>query len=647
MQNFFFVTQNLLSREISRYAALLFVAASLAALSGCGSGQAIPSEFPVAASTTGPATASIQLLASSPQLDSSGVNTVDLTAVVLTSTKQTISGKTVTFSTGSDASAFINNISTGGVTDSNGVVTAKLNLGTSKANRTITLSASADSATTSASVDVTGTTVTVSGTSSLAFLATTTLIFSVKDSAGTALPGVTVSVTSATGNTIVLTSSGITNSAGQVSAAITASAVGDDTITATAAGASTTQVLTVSADSFTFTPLANSDINLGATQAITINWTKNGAVQAGQTVTFSASRGTIAGSPAITDATGKTTGVTITSVNTAGPAIITAAGGTGTPAATLDVVFVATSASSVTAQAVPGTISYTTGSASQTNNSSTISVIVRDASNNLVKNASVNFTITSDPSGGRLTSSSVTTDVSGSASVTYVAGATSSPSNGVVIAATVSAVNGVAIIPAISTTTSLTVAGQANLVSLGTDNLVGGLAPVNTKTYIATVTDTGGNRVAGATVIFSLQPARFRKGTYVADTVNNVWVQNIKATCANEDASPPAFDGIIQAGEDLNGNGKLDPGGVATVNTSALTDAAGNATATITYPKDHSHWAEVTLVARTGVAGNDPPTTVSFFVPGLAADYTDLAVSPPGPTSPYGAGVSTLCTNTL
>ena len=647
MQNFFFVTQNLLNREISRCSALLFLAASLTALSGCGSGQALPQEFPVVASTTGPATASIQLLASSPQIDSSGANTVDLTAVVLTSTKQTISGKTVTFSTGSDASAFINNISTGGVTDSNGVVTAKLNLGSSKANRTITLSASADSASTSASVDVTGTTVTVSGTSSLAFGAATTLLFSVKDSAGTALPGVTVNVTSKTGNTIVLTpSTGITNSAGQVSAAITASAVGDDTITATAAGASTTQVLTVSADSFTFIPLANSDINLGATQAITVNWTKNGAAQAGQTVTFSASRGTIAGSPAITDATGKTTGVTISSINTAGPAIITAAGSTGTPAATLDVVFVATSASSVTAQAVPGTISYTTGSASQTNNSSTISVIVRDASNNLVKNASVNFTITSDPSGGKLTSSSVTTDVSGSASVTYVAGATSSPANGVVIAATVSAVNGVAI-PVISTTTTLTVAGQANLVSLGTDNLVGGTAPVNTKTYIATVTDTGGNRVAGATVIFSLQPARFRKGTYVADIVNNVWVQNIKATCANEDASPPAFDGIIQAGEDLNGNGKLDPGGVATVNTSALSDAAGNATATITYPKDHSHWAEVTLVARTGVAGNDPPTTVSFFLPGAAADYTDLAVSPPGPTSPYGAGTSTLCSNTL
>ena len=647
MQNFFFVTQNLLNREISRYSVFFFLAATLAALSGCGSGQAIPQEFPVAVSTTGPATASIQLLVSSPQIDSSGANTVDLTAVVLTSTKQTISGKTVTFSTGSDASAFINNISTGGVTDDNGVVTAKLNVGSSKANRTITLSASSDSASTSASVDVTGTAVTVSGTSSLTSGATTTLIFSVKDSAGTALPGVTMSVTSKTGNTIVLTpSTGITNSAGQVSAAITATAVGDDTITATAAGGTTTQDLTVSADSFAFTPLANTDIPLGTAQALSVNWTKNGAAIAdGTAVSFSTSRGSVSAGSANTLA-GVASGVTVSSATTAGPAIITAAGPGGTPAATLDVIFVATSASNVTAQAVPGTISYTTGSASQTNNSSTISVVVRDASNNLVKNARVNFTITSDPSAGKLTSSSVTTDVSGSASVTYVAGATSSPSNGVVIAATVSAVNGVTI-PAISTSTSLTVAGQANLVSLGTDNLVGGLAPVNTKTYIATVTDTGGNRVAGATVIFSLQPARFRKGTYVADIINNVWVQDIKATCANEDASPPAFDGIIQAGEDLNGNGKLDPGGVATVNTSAVTDAAGNATATITYPKDHSHWAEVTLVARTGVAGNDPPTTVSFFLPGAAADYTDLAVSPPGPISPYGAGTSVLCTNTL
>ena len=580
-------------------------------------------------------------------MPSSGASTVDLTAVVLSSTKQAVSGRTVTFSTGPiTETAFVNNVSASGVSDSNGIVTAKLNLGSDQTNRTITITATADGASATNNVDVTGTTVTASGNGSLAFNASTTLTFSVKDSAGNVLPNIAVSVASQTGNTIVLApTTGITNGSGQITATVTADKPGNDVITASAVGASATQALTISPDSFTFTaPAANTDVPLGTAKTVSINWTTTGAPQSGKAVNFSSSRGSVSASPVNTDAAGNAS-VTVSSATTAGPAIVTASGTSGTPAATLNVTFVATSASNVTEQAVPGTIAFTTGSASQTNNNSTISVVVRDINNNLVKNASVNFTITADPSGGRLTSSNVITDVSGSASVTYVAGTTSSPSNGVVIAATVTSVNGVALGAPIIGTTSLTVAGQANLVSLGTDNLVGGTPPNNTKTYIAIVTDTAGNRVAGATVSFSLRPGRFMKGHYIPfpPALPTGWGQTATTTCNNEDL---LFDGIIHPGEDLNGNGKLDPGGVATVNATGVTDANGIATATITYAKDHSNWAEVTLVARTGVAGNDPPTTATFFLPGLAADYTNLAVAPPGQTSPYGFGADTLCTTT-
>jgi hypothetical protein len=114
------------------------------------------------------------------------------------------------------------------------------------------------------------------------------------------------------------------------------------------------------------------------------------------------------------------------------------------------------------------------------------------------------------------------------------------------------------------------------------------------------------------------------------------------------------FNGIIDANpfpppatEDLNGNGSLDPSGVASVNASSVTDVNGIANAVITYPKDHAFWAEVILEARTGVSSNDPPALATFFLVGLASDYSDLTVSPPGQTSPYGAGTSTLCTDTL
>ncbi len=658
-------TKNFLGLGFSRFSASLFLAATLAVVAGCGSGGAGNGSSGGAATpadTTPPEAtgASIQLLASSPQMPSAGgdTNTVDLTAVVLSTDKQAVSGRAVTFSSATDSSAFINNISGGGVSDANGLVTAKLNLGTNKANRTIVVSAKADSATAANGVDVTGTTLTISGNSSLALNATTTLTFTVKDSAQIPLPGITVTVASQAGNAVA-PATGVTNNSGQITAVVTGSVAGNDTITATAAGASAIQALTISGANFAFTapalvaPATSIDIPLNVPTPVSVNWKDAAGVPiSGQLVDFATSRGTITAS-ATTNAAGDTpAGVTVSS-NTAGAAIISASGPSNTPAATLNVAFVATTASSVTVQAVPSTIQVTSGSASQATNSSTISVLVRDADNNLVKNAGVNFSITSDPSGGSLTAARAVTDVTGSASVTYKAGGTSSPSNGVVIRATVTDVNGdasIAALPApVVSTASLTVAGQSLLVRLGADNLVVSNSPVPTysKTYVAIVTDAAQNPVAGTTVRFSLRPGRFEKGYYVAPVPpGTFWTKAATpTTCPNEDLN---FNGNVDPFEDTNTNGQLDPGGSAIVNATAVTDANGVANAIVTYPKDHATWAEMILEARTGVVGNDPPALVTFTLPGLAADYNVAAVPPPGQTSPYGAGVApdNVCTNT-
>ncbi len=650
MQNY--STKNFLNWGFSRFSASLFLGAMLAALAGCGSGGG--GDGPSGGTsptdnTTTPATtaASIQLLASSPQMASSGTTAVDLTAVVLSANKQVVAGRTVTFSAGSDPTAYVSNLSASGVSDTNGLVTAKLNLGVNKANRTITLTASADGATTSNSVDVTGTTITVSGNNSLTSGNTTTLTFSVKDSAGTALPGITVSVTSQTGNTIALTpATGITNSSGQITAAVKATAVGNDVITASAAGASVTQVLIISPDSFAFAPLANTDIPLGTAQPVSINWTTNSTPKANTPVSFAVSRGTVSLASVNTNINGVAS-VTVSSAITAGPAIITASGQSGTPAATLDVVFVATSASSATVQAVPGTVAFTTGSASQTNNSSTISAVVRDSNGNLVKNAGVSFTITNDPTAGRLTSSSGITDVSGSTSVTYVAGGTSSAQNGVTISASVNTIGGVPITPVTGTTT-LTVSGQSLLVRLGTDNKVATTAlpqNANQKTYVAIVTDAAGNPVVGTTVQFALRPGRYEKGIFVPDSTGNRWVQLVTVTCPNEDLN---FNSQLDPGEGLvtwpvGVTPALLPGAVAAVNPSGVTDTNGVATATITYAKSFSLWTEITLEARTSVTSNDPPTQTTFFLPGAAADYTPITNAPP----PIPFGSDNTCADTL
>ena len=105
--------------------------------------------------TPGPTGTRVQLLASSPQMPSSGLTKIDLTAVVLDPNGQAVAGSPVVFSTGSDPSAFIDNISGGGVSDSNGSVTAKLNLGSNKSNRFIPVTATADGAIGTTGVDVT------------------------------------------------------------------------------------------------------------------------------------------------------------------------------------------------------------------------------------------------------------------------------------------------------------------------------------------------------------------------------------------------------------------------------------------------------------------------------------------------------------
>jgi hypothetical protein len=268
-------------------------------------------------------------------------------------------------------------------------------------------------------------------------------------------------------------------------------------------------------------------------------------------------------------------------------------------------------------------------------------VVVRDAANNLVKNAGVDFNLT-DTTGGSLNASHAITDVTGGAAVTYTAGTVSSAQNGVAIQATVTDIGGVPVGgPAITDTATLTVSGQSLLVRLGTDNLVLSQPPLYKKTWVAVVTDATGNAVSNATVLFALRPGRYNKGTFdFFDTTASTWHQNITATCQNEDFN---FNGNLDPGEDFNGNGKLEPGGVATVNATAVTDSSGIAIAVITYPKDHAFWAEYVLEARTAVTSNDPPTLATFFLVGAANDYSDKTTAPPGQISPYGSAA--VCSN--
>lgn len=751
---------------------LLLVVSFISILAACGGGGAkapstgqpssgggvgnIPGVDPGATSTA----SSVQLLVSSQTLASSGTETVTLTGVVLNANGRALTDKTLTLSVNDPVTGnkvFITKDS--GKTGADGILTATLNLGTNKSNRTITINAVSDTAQASNTVDVTGTALTISGATSLVLNQASTLTFSLKDSGGNPIPGAPITLASRNGNALADLSGNpfsagsppTTNRSGQVVVQVRATASGADEITATALGASATTNLLVSGSNFSFvspSPAADTDVTVNTSQAIKIKWIEGGVAQNGRTVNFSATRGTLSASSAVTDAAGEAS-VTIQSA-AAGATTVQASAAGGSPSTTLNFVFVTTSATLVNVKADKTTVPVNAGGT--TTGRATITAVVRDGGSNLVKNARVQFEIVSDTTGGTLSGAEDISDIAGEATVDYIAGTTTSSNEGVTIRARVIDVNGVASavpVGGLSGNVKLTVAGRSLFIRLSTDNLVGVDPPIYKKAYAALVTDAAGNPVPNVKVQFEIRPAQppltaYFKGYFRPSTAT--WTQVTLASCYNEDlnlngilddlvSEDTNYNGILDSGEDrdgngklngvapygvdignigthlltedtlivnqrldtnvitnedANGNGKLDPGedlngngtldtalvrsedangngvldpdeflhtngsgyvdttedfngdgsltpgNVVTVDTNVTTDSLGFAKATVAYAKNYANWVRVTLTAKITVQGSETTSSITFIPLGLASDYSDITVVPPGQQSPFG-----------
>lgn len=644
-----------------KFGFLALIATALA-LVGCGGND--PSSFASTSSSSSGSggssqAASITLISSAPQIPSNNSTAATITAIVKNSNNAIVPGVDVTFSTTSGVIAPQATAATGsvaGVTDSNGEAQASLSTPGDPSNRTLTVKVTAGSITQTIDVAVVGTQMSLTGPASLILSGSGTFSAALTDSGGNGIPNVAVAITSAKGNTLSA-STLTTDATGHVQFSVTASVSGVDTITVSALGTSASSGVSVSSQNFTFSsPAANTSVAIGASLPISLVWTNNGAPVANQTVTFSTTRGTFTGGTttftATTDATGTAT-ATISS-STAGPAVITASA-TGV-SASLTIDFVATVANSIDVQASPATI--------PASGSSTITAIVRDPNNNLVANQTVDFQLT-DKTGGSISVGSAVTDSQGVASTVYTATTTSSSANGVIITATVQGTT-------IQGTVTLTVGGQTLFLFLGTGNLIS--APNSTQfsmPWTLQAVDSGGNPVAGVNVTFTVHsfpyediPAgqtnadgsvasvysAYAKGSWTT-TPNNAcngvigqaYCQIITTTCFNEDVNG---SGILESPtEDINGNGKLDPGDVAAASPgSGTTDSTGTIQLSVLYPQDHAEWVHVKLTATAAVSGTEASTDAVFWLPILASDVnTTTNGSPPGYNSPYG--VANSCAN--
>ncbi|MHC6645261.1 Ig-like domain-containing protein [Alteromonas sp. HB246098] len=574
--------------------------------------------------------ASLELFADSIQLASSGSDEVDLIALVKNEQSVLMEGVEVSFSaqTGDGVELQL----TQPETLADGTARAVLTSQNDKSNRTITVTAEAGSLTETVDITIIGTEVTINGASSVILNDTVEYTIRLQDSDGQSINNEDV-VLSATSGTL---SSTIVNTGtnGQATVSYTATSSGEDTITASALNAETSFTVQVQQDEFNFVNLPKEEVPLGQAQTITVQWRQDNEPVVGQEVTFSASRGEIAGEPiVVTDADGQAS-IEISADN-AGISSISAsasdANGNALVSALTQIEFIATTPATLIADASPDIL----GPDGQT---STISAVVRDVDGNLVKNSVVNFSV-SDVSTGFVSPSQATTDSKGIATTVFTSGSVTSEDD-VVITATV------ADDETVYDEIMLTVGARAFDIVIGTGNVIE--TPTTTsylKRFAIFVSDSVGRPVSGVNLTASITPVKFGdtsgrgvylRGEWEYNTVNSIWETVNVTACDNEDKNS---NGILEAVEDLNNDEQLTPGivGTVTLTNDGVTDENGYAELEYRYPESYAVWyfAEVTVFGQS--TGSESQASMKYRLEILSDDITDEGITPP--ENPFGVGI--------
>jgi hypothetical protein len=576
-------------------------------------------------------------------LASAGVsgNEVTVTALVRDANNTVMPGVTVSLSSDSGSLTLTNR-----VTDANGIVTEKLGTGGDATSRAIKVTASVPGAAAATTVvNVAGNRLTVNATPTVNVGSSTDVTVKLVDSAGNALIGKPVTFSSnANSLSVKGGASAVTNAGGQLVLSYVASGGTADVITVRSMGEIASASLTINSSAFAVRVLDSlgniaSSAAIGGCQQVSVTSAP------GSSVTISTSRGTVYSNASCSTPLGSalalTGGAASAYVNATGPGIATLTANAGGQTTQTDLEFVAplTALSTVSLQADPAVVGVnTSGSSSQ---QATLRAIVRDgtAQNNLVKNATVAFSIIADPSGGTLTQPAVvTTGADGVATTSFIAGTSVTATDGVQIQARLIGGSGATAVA------RLTVAQKSLFISAGTGNTVGTPTSASYQMdYVVIVTDAAGNAVSGVNLTASVLPTTYYKGflTFVAP---GPWSPASRTACPNEDVNN---NGILDPGEDSagNNNGVLDPGIPVTVTPSVTTDASGRATVSLFYPRDRVYWLDVNLTIRGQASGTESRYTSLVHLMGLSTDYSTQNVRPPGEISPYG--VSTTCSNPL
>ncbi len=603
---------NVLMRSVA-----LALAATLAACGGGGGSSG--SNGSGGGGTTTPSAASIEVLTSATTLASGDTTGVTLTAVVKDAANNAIASQPVTFSASSGTLS-----SPAAQTGMDGRATAVLTAGTDRSNRDVVVTVSSGSIKQTATVPVSGTTLAASGATSLLAGASTSFAVSVRDSRGSGVAGVAVTATSSLGNTIA-PASATTDTNGSATLNYTAVRGGADSVVIRGAGASQALTVNVSSVDFSFTaPAASTTVEVNTPRTLTVRYRSGGAGVAGKVISFGTTRGTVSPTQGVTDADGTVT-VQVSSPSVGAATVSARVDDSAT--ATLPLNFVATTPATVVLQS--SAASLAPNAAGSTASQVELRAVVRDAAGNAVSGKTVFFTAEQDLSNGSIKTGTAVTDANGLATDIFIAGPASTAANGVQIRVTVADTS-------ITALTSLTVSNRALFISFAANNTIEKLSTTYRKTFSVQVSDANGAPVANQNVTLSYWAPTYGKGRlgYDQASVPPMWKYSSFAGCVNEDANR---NGVLDAGEDRDGNGRLSPGLPATIApASVTTDANGSAEFTLSYGQQYANWITFDLTARAIVAGTESSALFSFVATAPASDMSSADVAPASVVSPFG-----------
>ena len=483
---------------------------------------------------------------------------------------------------------------------------------------------------------------------------TATITVTAVDSNRNVVASAPITITpNATSNAVVTPSGTATNSTGIVTGALT---IGNDhsnrTINLVITSGSITKNLAVTVTGATLTANAVSG-SAGSTATIVYRLTDSaGTSLAAVPISVSGD-----GLPTVNDVTDSSGNYTYSyTVPSSASLVITATAGGVTTATTVTISATTTPAASgtPTAESIAANPNFVSvNSVGSTANQIQVRALFQDSNNVPISNVRVRFDLDGDLNsiGGTLSSGSnyVYTDANGIAPTSYVAGTRGSGSNALTIRACWSTTDfpaGTCPNATPLTTTVTVTQGGVSVSTPSTDNIIGvdNTRQVYTLPFSVQITDSVGNPQPGITVKATSYIPRYYRGLWgnIPTTTNGVtttvYGQNIVNVCDNEDIN---HNNVLDAGEDVNATGKLEPAAAdvsikATSTGSDTTDQSGLAYFTMQYGQSVASWEDYYLTFTAVVQGTEGSNWFAGRLPvpsaALAAEAT---ATPPFEASPY------------